>query len=259
MIQDALPPCLRWSADPKEKINQARALPAKLFSELSEVLRLPNPPTPPLVLAAWNERLKLPGRGNDCVTDEILSSWINAYEIAWQLGQAAGDTGDPTREPYVSLCAKLLASRAKPNSVPIATVDGDSRGRIQTLWIDIVDDAQGLILLHPQFEWTREGFDADFLGSIETAWRLAGDGIASRFSVFWHVTEANGDPVISEQQSGTSASAAALHAFWDVRRDLRLDEDVFVLASCSSGDGSIQDVGDLGAKIPTIRRHRDKQ
>jgi len=210
-----------------------------------------------LVLAAWNERLKLPAQENDSVTDETLSSWISAYEIAWHLKQVTGTTADTANEPYVHLYAKLLAAQTKRSSVPIATVDGHSQGRVQTLWIDIVEDQQGLILFHPQFEWTRKDFAPDFLGSIEIAWRLADEDVHSGNSAFWHVTESDGSPIISEQQSGTSASAAAFRVFWHLRHGLRADEDVFVLASCAAGDGRIQDVCELDAKICAIHQHRN--
>ena len=257
MNQDVLPPCLRWSADLQEKTTQARDLPGTLFSQLSDALVASNPPAPQLILAAWEERLKLPAEENDSVADETLSSWINAYEFAWRRRQGTGPAADSDQEPYVRVCAKLLAGGVKRISVPIATVDGHSQGRIQTLWIDFVEDQVGLILLHPQFAWTRADFHTGFHCSIEAAWRLAGNGIPARFSAFWHVSEADGTPITSEQQSGTSASAAAFRAFWYGRRELPLDENVFVLASCAIADDGIHDVGDLGAKIIAIRQYHD--
>lgn len=186
MSRAALPPCLHWSADPQQRINQARALPALLFSQLYAALQSAEPPTPALILAAWNDRLKLSAPENDRVTDETLSSWINAYELAWHVRQPTGAFAveNTSNGPYVHLCAKLLGARANRFSVPIVTVDGNSDGRIQTLWIDILDDQQGLILLHPQFELTRKDFHADFLASIETAWLLAGEGVNPGSSAF---------------------------------------------------------------------------
>lgn len=186
-----------------------------------------------------------------------MTAWINAYVVAWHLRQDAGNStaGNTSHDPYVHLCAKLLAAEIQHFSIPIVTVDGHSQGRIQTLWIDIIDGHEKLLLLHPQFESTRNNFGSDFLTSIETAWSLAGEAVTGGKSAFWYVTEADGSPVISEQQSGTSASAAAFRAFWHLRRGLRADDDVFVLASCASDDGVLHDVSDLGAKFSGIEYH----
>jgi hypothetical protein len=198
------------------------------------------------------------------VSDDIMTLWLHAYELAWNLRLPAGNATKPqttgaengVQQPYIQGCAALLLGKVARATVPIGTVDGHHQGRVQFLCLDKCEGAAALHP-HPQFAWQGRQFNSAFLDGLAAAWQQANGHDAQPCQIFWHITEAYGGPVISEQQGGTSASAAAFRAFWHVRRDFFLDEDVFVLASCGSGEGGIQDVGDLGAKIMAILQHHE--
>jgi hypothetical protein len=122
-----------------------------------------------------------------------------------------------------------------------------------------LDQSKGEAALHqhPQFAWHSRRFDPAFMNGLAGAWGQANGPDARPAQVFWHVTEADGSPLRSAEGAGPSASAAALRALWHVRRDLHLDDDVFVLAACGHGDQTIHDVAGLAAKIRAIQQHRD--
>ena len=237
-------------------------LPQWLFPQLRQCLVSAEPPPPETLWEAWNVRpsalMSLPILE---VSDDTMTLWVHAYELAWNLRVRGGKAAKPqTAEesvywPYIQACAHLLLGKTSRATVPIVKVDGNQQGRVQFLHLDKCEGAAALHQ-HPQFAWGRR-FDRAFLDGLAAAWEQANGHDVQPCQIFWHITEANGSPVKSTEQTGSSASAAALRAFWHLRRDHLLDEDVFVLASCDSGEGSIQDVGDLDPKISAILQHHN--
>lgn len=277
-----LPSSLCWPADKAERRSLALQLPLRLFGELRKALaRIPPPdssaysaeahdrflaalqehgdalPSPADVAAAWDERPKILLMQSKDVSDETMSMWIEAYNLAWGWEEMPDEPYASHPNPYVMGCADLLTDCCRRISAPIATIDGHQTGRVQMLHLDVTSLLFEGLYIHPEFEFARQYLEPDFLSSIETAWRLAADGATDQSLVFWHITEANGSPIIDIQKSGPSASAATYRAFWHIRRKLSLDEDVYVLASCTAGNGSVQDVGGLSAKISAIRQYRE--
>src|ERR1039458_9294992 len=262
---DSLPECLRWPSDPDSREDMVLDLPQQLFPQLQRCLVSAEPPSPEVLWEAWNDRPSaLMSLAMLEVSDDIMTLWLHAYELAWNLRLPAGNATKPqttgaengVQQPYIQGCAALLLGKVARATVPIGTVDGHHQGRVQFLCLDKCEGAAALHP-HPQFAWQGRQFNSAFLDGLAAAWQQANGHDAQPCQIFWHITEAYGGPVISEQQGGTSASAAAFRAFWHVRRDFFLDEDVFVLASCGSGEGGIQDVGDLGAKIMAILQHHE--
>lgn len=278
MPQESLPPCLRWPEDRDARRALALQLPLRLFAELRQLFAKPAPlapsevhtqdrclqflakrniPDPFEISAAWQARPKQLLRQSKDVSDETMSAWIEAYASSWGWEFTPDEAKFSSQNSYVLGCYALLTGNCRRFSVPIATVDGHRLGRIQMLHLDVANALAEGLYVHPEFEFARQYLDADFLSSIETAWQLAADGATNQSLVFWHITEADSTPIIDRQKSGRSASAAAYRAFWHIRRKLSLDDEVYVLASCAKGDGDIEDVGGLSAKIKAIQHYRE--
>ena len=283
------PDCLRWKADQHEREDQLRELPAVLFAQLRharpwegtlrfahrfEPVEDTGAPTPESLIEAWRNRPQLP-QGMQEVADAKVEAWLEAYRLNWQYSEPF--QREAGMSDYIRGCVSLLSETAPDDEwmhwadrsywagrqeihsfkVPIAALDGEQTGRVQLLHLYVLhNDERSALYMHPEFEFSRSCFNSEFLSAMDAAWQLAGNESRKQVTAFWHITEADGKPIISEQQSGTSASAAACRAFWHFWRGLSLDEEVYVLASCAKGDGSVSDVSGLAAKILAVAGYR---
>ena len=192
---DNLPACLRWPSDPESREDMVRDLPQQLFPQLQRCLEPLNAPPPGVLWAAWHLRPRaLMSLAIMEVTDETMTSWIHAYEIAWQMRDDWTDPSSPrttdaenlVRRPYIHACANLLlghigqASRA---TVPISTVNGLRNGRIQFLCLDKCAGAMALHP-HPQFAWQGGQFSATFLAGLAARVALGRRRCASPSQIF---------------------------------------------------------------------------
>ena len=262
------PDCLRWKADRHEREDQLRELPSVLFAQLRHALsrvehdrnqftgRPLGIPDKSELVEAWRNRPQLGPEALD-VAEAKIEDWLKAYEHVWWWEEAPGLAQYLEPPSYVDGCADLLWGRAHRTSIPVVAVDGEKAGHVQMLHLDAVSNYdEAALYMHPESEFARSCFSEEFLSSIEAAWQLAAGESSKPVTVFWQITETDGKPIISDQQSGTSASAAAFRAFWHLRRGLKVDAGVYVLASCAAGDGRISDVAGLASKIAAITAYR---
>ncbi len=243
---DQLPDCLRWPDDPVMRLSMAKSLPSNLFAQLRSCLKLAQPPDAELFRAAWDQR---PQSLQDAIKQ---GHWIDAYAEASQNNSSLEDHSI-TSQSYISACRSLLLGEERRVAVPVVTVDGNKRGRVQQLHIHAVAAGHSALHVHPEYVWQEPRADASFLTGLANAWKLASAEATQTIQAFWHLSETDGKPPPSTGLLGSSASGAAFRVFWHLMRGLCLDEAVMVLTSVSDEPSSLNDVADLGPKLEAIR------
>src|SRR5438309_1490826 len=118
---DNLPECLRWPSDPEGREDMVRDLPQQLFPQLQRCLLSAEPPPPEVLWEAWNVRPShLMSLEMLEVSDDTMTLWLNAYELAWNLGQPrrrgttpqTTDTEQSVHRSYIQACAHLLMGKS---------------------------------------------------------------------------------------------------------------------------------------------------
>ena len=242
---------------------------ADLFAFLKEMLHAPTPPTLERVFERWQHgetrvlsdephgrrpAIQIP------VTPKI-EAWLAAYAKALS---ARDDAPHPSRartaSSYVEACTASLLARGTTARIPFAAVDKSGHGLLLELVLEILQAQSGCLFCHPCFADNEFGLGQRFRDGLDRAWALAapsGDSL-NQPAVLWSVRS------IDESVTATglidlddhAVSGTAFRAFWYLRRGLRLDRNVYVLAHCEI-DGSVRGVRDINKKASVIQRQHN--
>jgi hypothetical protein len=158
----------------------------------------------------------------------------------------------------VEACAASLLARGSTTVAPFVAVNKAGLGFVLELVCEVHPAQSGCLFCHPCFTDNASGLGQRFLKGLERAWALAapsGESF-SQPAVLWSVrsTDESVTDASLVDLDDRSASGAAFRMFWHLRRGLRLDRDVYVLAECQV-DGSVRIVRDVKKMVSAIRRH----
>ena len=245
----------------------AGILQSDLFATLRDLLKATSPPSAECLRDQWQHYLRAhwPPLAAEALPELLtpptpqIEALLTAYE--WALA-AHDETLPPAKSPastYVEACAASLRGAGSDTVVPFALIDeSGSSVVLEFVFETHLSEGCGLFC-HPSSSSCEVMLGQHFVQGLLRAWSLSAPlfGESDR-TVFWSVRRADGSSGLPSFVDGDDASAngAAFLAFWHVRRGLRPDQDVYIVAECQV-DGSVRPVSGLSAKITAIKQHRD--
>jgi TIR domain len=236
-----------------------------LFSFLKEMLHTPTPLTSERALERWlnwecPELAGQPHARRRAIQTPLIphvEAWLAAYDLALSSRNDAPRLKTEAVSSYVEACAASLLAWGSITAAPFAAMNKEGLGSVLELVCEVHPAQSGCLFCHPSFTDNEHALGQRFLDGLDRAWALAapsGESI-SQPAVLWSVRSI--DESITDflvDLDDRSASGTAFRMFWHLRRGLRLDQNVYVLAECQV-DGSVRIVRDVKKMVSTIRSH----